>query len=203
MYAFGLLIFGIVDLAGSGTSVAAFQEQPSALHHRANDGVSAMEYTEAPVNSPDAPEARGREQDRHTHAVDAVGSRSMGFDQQAVTHHFILTGDGGRIELTANRPSDEGSKQRVRAHLAHIAARFSEGDFSIPRMIHGEDPPGVDTMTRLKLQIHYEVVSLQEGGSLRIFSASQEAISGLHAFLRYQIHEHHTGDSLRITNGMP
>lgn len=127
----------------------------------------------------------------------------MGFDQQAATHHFILTRDGGRIEITANDPSDGETRRRVMAHLKHIATRFGEGDFGAPRVIHGEDPPGVDVMTRLKLQIRYEVAGLPTGGVLRISSATQEAIEGLHAFLRYQIREHRTGDPLYVTNGKP
>jgi hypothetical protein len=73
---------------------------------------------------------------------------------------------------------------------------FKEGDFSAPMLIHGEAPPGVPTMKRLKADISYTFETIEFGARVRIVTANAEAVEAIHAFLRYQIKDHQTGDSL-------
>jgi hypothetical protein len=130
--------------------------------------------------------------------VDRRGDHVMGFEHEKTSHHFRLSRDGGAIEAEAQDPSDTESRDRIREHFAHIAAMFSEGNFRAPMLIHGEEPPGVPVMKRLKDRIRYEFEPTDRGGRVRIRASEPEAIAAIHEFLRYQIRDHRTGDPLAI-----
>ena len=49
-------------------------------------------------------------------------------------------------------------------HLRHIAQAFKSGEFNIPMFVHDQTPPGVETMKKLKDQIHYKY---EAGGEWR------------------------------------
>ena len=57
-------------------------------------------------------------------------------------------------------------------------------------------PPGVPAMKRLKDAITYEYVSTEKGARVVISTTNPDALSAIHDFLRFQIHEHQTGDKL-------
>jgi hypothetical protein len=140
---------------------------------------------------------------QHTHKqrVDGVnerGDHAMGFSHEKTTHHFLLTADGGSIEVTANDPNDTASQQQIKTHLSHMAKMFKEGDFSAPMFIHSETPPGVPAMKQFKAGISYTFEAIERGARVRIASSNTEAIEAIHSFLRYQIKDHQTGDSLEV-----
>ena len=137
-------------------------------------------------------------QDKRQEGVNERGDHAMGFSHEKVTHHFRLTVGGGVIEVVANDPKDATSLEQIRTHLAHIAKLFKEGDFSMPMFTHGEAPSGVAAMTRLKGDITYTFESLERGGRVRIETRNPDAIAAIHDFLRYQIKDHQTGDSLEV-----
>ena len=89
--------------------------------------------------------------------VDERGDKAMGFSHEKTSHHFRLLADGGAIEVTANDPADATSREQVRAHLAHIAKLFAEGNFAIPMLVHAQKPPGSELMQQLRGQIKYGV----------------------------------------------
>jgi hypothetical protein len=126
----------------------------------------------------------------------ARGEGAMGFDQEKAIHHFRLLPEGGAIEITANDPSDVASRDAIRQHVAKIATMFGRGDFNIPMLVHGQKPPGADTMMRLESTISYAAENLPNGGRVDITTANSEALNAVHDFLRFQIQEHKTGDSL-------
>jgi hypothetical protein len=125
----------------------------------------------------------------------ARGDEVMGFDQAKTTHHFKLLPDGGIIEVTANDPSDIADRDAIRRHLTKIMAMFEQGDFSMPMLVHGQPPPGTDTMKRLRDQLHYSAENLPGGGQVRITTSNPEARNAVYDFLRFQIQEHKTGDA--------
>ena len=135
-------------------------------------------------------------QNERVEGVNKRGDHAMGFSHEKTTHHFRLTSQGGAIEVTANDPNDAASQEQIRTHLSHIAKLFKDGDFSKPMFIHGEAPPGVPTMKRLKADIGYAFEAIERGARVRITTANPEAIGAIHEFLRYQIKDHQTGDSL-------
>lgn len=67
------------------------------------------------------PALQARPHASHGAAADERGDRVMGFDHTKTTHHFLLAPDGGTIEISVNDPTDGGSRDRIRSHLAHIA----------------------------------------------------------------------------------
>jgi hypothetical protein len=130
--------------------------------------------------------------------VNARGDQGMGFSHEKTAHHFHLLADGGAIEIQSNEPTDTASQDAIRRHLAMIAVRFSQGDFAIPMFIHATVPPGVETMKQLKSKITYEAESTERGAQLRITTHDAEALTAIHSFLRFQIQDHQTGDSLEV-----
>ncbi len=127
------------------------------------------------------------------------GKQAMGFDQDATTHHFAVAADGGSIAVDANDPADVATREQIRTHLQEIAIAFRRGDFGKPLMTHGEQPPGVPVLERLHDGIFYIYSDTPRGGIVRIETANAEAVAALHAFLTYQITEHHTGDQQATT----
>jgi len=73
---------------------------------------------------------------QHQADVEKHGNEAMGFPHDKTTHHFRLYSDGGAIEVTVNDSKDSQNMQAIRSHLAHIATMFSNGDFSIPMLVH-------------------------------------------------------------------
>lgn len=128
-------------------------------------------------------------------AMDMRSERGMGFSQTATTHHFFLKPDGGAIQVEAKDSADTASHDNIRMHLAHIAKAFSSGDFAIPMFVHDTVPPGVPVMNELKGKITYKFEETPSGGRVVITTADKEALAAIHAFLRFQIDEHRTGDS--------
>jgi hypothetical protein len=137
--------------------------------------------------------------DDHT-AMKKRGDQAMGFSQEKTTHHFRLFKDGGAIDVTANNPKDTASRNEIRQHLSHIAQMFADGNFNIPMLIHGTTPPGVPTMKELRNQIHYVSQETDSGARVRINTTNTQALEAVHAFLRFQITEHETGDRTEVTN---
>jgi hypothetical protein len=132
-------------------------------------------------------------------ALDERGDKVMGFGHTRTTHHFLLEKDGGVIQVEAKDPGDAASLGQIRTHLAQIADAFSRGDFSMPKEIHARVLPGVPQMTKLKGQISYRYEESVDGARVRISTAHPEALAAVHEFLRAQIEDHRTGDSLHTT----
>ena len=130
--------------------------------------------------------------------VDQRGDEGMGFSHTMTGHHFHLFPDGGSIEVESDSPDDSASKEAIRRHMQKIAGMFAQGDFSRPMFIHDTVPPGVEVMKRLKDQIAYTAENTAKGAQVRIVTGSPEALEAVHEFLRFQIKDHRTNDSLAI-----
>jgi hypothetical protein len=134
----------------------------------------------------------------HFKDVDNRGDTAMGFSHQMTSHHFLLFRDGGAIDVDADDPNDSASKEAIREHMINIAGMFSQGDFQLPMLIHATVPPGVDTMKRLKNEITYSAGITEKGAGVRIKTENKEALKAIHEFLRFQIIDHRTNDSLQV-----
>ena len=140
----------------------------------------------------------GHGHDAHAKGVNERGDRVMGFDHEKTTHHFLLYADGGAIEVSANSADAAESRDQIRKHLGHIARMFAGGNFKAPMLIHGQTPPGVEAMQRLKAEIKYEYEETERGARVRITSSDAEALAAVHDFLRFQIKDHKTGDTTEV-----
>jgi hypothetical protein len=126
------------------------------------------------------------------------GAAAMGFDQDKTAHHFYLYADGGAIEVSVKDPADSTNLTAIRAHLPHIVTMFRDGNFEAPTLVHGTVVPGTPEMKKIKDQITWRYEESPQGGRVNITTKSAEALKALHAFLRYQITDHKTGDSLEV-----
>lgn len=141
---------------------------------------------------------QAHQHDAQAEGVNQRGDQAMGFAHTKTTHHFRLKADGGEIEVTANDPADTASRDQIRTHLNHIARKFAAGDFAAPMFIHSQTPPGVPVMQEQKAGIKYRFEELETGGRVRITTKHAEAVQAIHEFLRFQIKDHQTGDSLEV-----
>jgi hypothetical protein len=139
-----------------------------------------------------------KEAAQHQADVEKHGDEAMGFPHDKTTHHFRLYSDGGAIEVTANNGKDSQSMQAIQSHLKHVATMFSNGEFSIPMFVHDQVPPGVRVMKEKRTEISYRFEELQAGGTVHIKTTDPDALKAIHDFLRFQIEDHHTGDTTEI-----
>jgi len=130
--------------------------------------------------------------------MNARGAQAMGFDQDRTTHHFLLYEDGGAIDVSVNDRADAANRDAIRAHLPHVAMLFRQGVFDLPHFIHGTNVPGTTSMSQRKDRIKYHFSQTPAGGRVDIVTADQDALTAIHAFLRFQITDHQTGDSLDV-----
>jgi hypothetical protein len=140
-------------------------------------------------------------QDAHHQGVNDRGDQMMGFSHDKAAHHFSLYTDGGAIEVKANDSADTATRDQIRMHFTHIVKMFADGNFNMPVLIHQQNPPGADVMTRLKDHISYKYEETPQGGRIRITTANTDALSAVHKFLLFQIKDHETGDSTAVTKG--
>jgi hypothetical protein len=136
-------------------------------------------------------------QDPHAQ-MNARGAQAMGFDQDRTAHHFYLYTNGGAIDVSVKDEADTANRDAIRSHLPHIAMMFGQGDLSAPMLVHGANVPGTADMARLKGDIAYAYHETPRGGRVDITTTDTSALRAIHEFLRYQIAEHKTGDSLDV-----
>jgi hypothetical protein len=157
--------------------------------------LAAQDMQSCPMHKEHAKEAS-----QHQADVEKHGDEAMGFPHDKTYHHFRLYSDGGAIEVTANDSNDSQNMEAIRSHLTHIARMFSNGEFSIPMLVHDQVPPGVPMMKEKRAQISYTFEESPAGGRVRIKTANRDALKAIHEFLRFQIADHHTGDTTDISS---
>jgi hypothetical protein len=67
-------------------------------------------------------------------------------------------------------------------------------------LIHSQNPPGAQTMKRLREAIQYKLENTERGARIRITTKDADAVAAVHKFLRFQIKDHQTGDSGEVTS---
>jgi hypothetical protein len=134
----------------------------------------------------------------HHAGVDRRGDEVMGFSHETTRHHFLLTREGGRIEVVTTDERDTAGRDRIRGHLREVADAFAKGDFSMPRAIHDRVLPGVAVMTERKGSLRYSFEEIERGGRVRIRTRDAQALAAVHEFLRSQIEDHRTGDATDV-----
>ncbi len=134
----------------------------------------------------------------HPTDVDRRGAHVMGFDQTTTVHHFLLYEDGGSIDVSVKDSSDKANLDAIQTHLSHIASMFAAGNFDAPMLVHDATVPGTSEMAKMKNRLTYRFVPTAKGGRVDITTMDPDALAAVHRFLRFQISEHHTGDSTTI-----
>jgi hypothetical protein len=133
------------------------------------------------------------------HHLDARGQQVMGFDQQKTTHHFFLYDDGGAIDVSVKDKTDKTNLDAIRSHLPHIAHLFGQGQFDAPMLVHDtKDVPGIAELAKLKERVTYTYSETPAGGRVDIVTTDKAALAAVHAFLKFQIADHETGDPATV-----
>jgi hypothetical protein len=162
-----------------------------------HSGHDSMNHADCPLmRSVETSKSQHDSHGTHDAALDERGERAMGFSQTATVHHFLLQSDGGVIQVEVKDASDTSNRDIIRQHLSHIARAFAAGDFDTPALVHARVPPGTDAMRRLKSEITYAYEETGAGARIRISTNNAEALAAVHAFLRFQIEDHRTGDPM-------
>ena len=180
----GLFATAVFCLAAT---VARGQAPPVAQNEKPKDSQADCPMHKAHAND-----------DSASSAMNDRGEKGMGFSQTTTTHHFLLTGDGGVIQVEAIDPTDITIRDMIRMHLTHIAKAFASGDFAIPMFVHDFTPPGVPVMKELKDKIRYKFEETPGGARMVIATADPDALAAVLQFLKFQIAEHKTGDSTAV-----
>ena len=137
---------------------------------------------------------QGSPQSDRQSEVTKRGDHAMGFPHETTVHHFRLFKNGGQIVVETNDPKDQAGRDQIRTHLSYITKMFAAGNFAAPMFIHDTHPPGVSTMRELRDHIRYQFLETDRGATVRITTTSAQATDAIHAFLLFQILDHHTGD---------
>lgn len=142
--------------------------------------------------------SHSHDQHKHHSEVNRRGDEAMGFSHKKTAHHFILKSDGGFIDVAANEAADKESSEQIRLHMKEIERLFAAGDFTKPMHTHGKMPPGASEMVKLKSEISYRYEETERGGRVVIETRNANALRAVHEFLRFQIEDHKTGNSLEV-----
>ncbi len=134
----------------------------------------------------------------HDAEMNRRGNLAMGFDQQKVHHHFLLTRTGGAITVSVNQVADDVTLNQIRDHLRTISQEFADGIFTSPTITHAETPPGVSILRERKARIKYGYEETPAGAQDIISTTDRTARRAVHDFLTNQIPEHSTGDPLTV-----
>ena len=130
----------------------------------------------------------------HQHAASV-----MGFDHDRTTHHFLLFPDGGAIDVGIADIADAKNRDAIRSHLSHIAMMFGSGDFTAPMLVHDSSSvPGTKIMSECKAAIRFQYVETPNGARVNIVTTDAESLAAVHAFLKFQIADHKTGDPITV-----
>jgi hypothetical protein len=118
----------------------------------------------------------GLTHEQHMAQMKAQGKKAMGFDQDTTVRHFRLTASGGSIAVDVKTIDDGDTRVQIRSHLREIASAFQQSDFTKPLMAHGEQPPGVPVLQRLKAELAYTYEDTDQGGVVRFVTTHAEAL---------------------------
>lgn len=122
-------------------------------------------------------------------AVAEAGSAIMPFDLDATTHIFEKTEDGG-LQQVISDDGDPTQIRLVREHLEEEAARFAEGDFHDPAMIHGEAMPGLHELTMNSDRLMVQYSALENGAQITYSSEDESLVQAIHAWFDAQLTDH-------------
>ncbi len=128
--------------------------------------------------------------DRQEQVAEA-GVEVMPFDLERTTHIFEKLDNGGLQQVI----SDDGDREQIeliRLHLAEEAARFSQGDFHDPEMIHGEDMAGLHELMLGAKALTIIYSDVDGGGQILYTAVDDNLVTALHAWFDQQVTDHGT-----------
>lgn len=131
------------------------------------------------------PTTTDRQQMIHQH-----GSSVMPFDLDQTLHHFQLLPDGGLQTVTANDPTNQTQIALIQQHLADLAQRFQQGDFSEPAALHGTDMPGLSDLAGAGSRLQVVYTALPNGAQIRFTTQDPDMLTALQRWFTAQLSDH-------------
>jgi len=118
------------------------------------------------------------------------GSSVMPFELNKTLHTFTKNESGGTQSVVVRDASDTADLSLIRMHLQMEVQNFSAGNFSDPTQLHGEDMPGVSTLSQnfRKMTVTYR--ELPNGAAIDFQSTNAETIAAIHAWFDAQLSDH-------------
>ena len=190
-----VVILAMMASSASIVSARAQQREGSGAKAARPPSTNESLMSDCPMH---AEHVKAQQAPEHAQGVDKRGDQAMGFSHVKTTHHFILSADGGVIQVTADSAADADSLKSIRQHLKHIAGAFTAGDFNIPGFVHGRTPPGVPEMKAAGDAITYTYREIDGGAQVVIATKQPKVLAAIHDFLRFQIEDHRTGDAVVV-----
>jgi hypothetical protein len=124
-------------------------------------------------------------------AVAERGRKVMPFSLEETTHVFAKTERGGVQQVVAKDPANTRQIGLIRGHLAGLAGKFGQGDFSGPARIHGGDMPGLAELSRARPgQVRYRYADLSDGAEIEYSSDDPALIGAIHRYFDAQLSDH-------------
>lgn len=123
--------------------------------------------------------------------VAKAGSQVMPFSLEKTLHVFTKKDFGGVQQVITKDPTNTNQIELIREHLVEIAANFKQRDFSGPIKVHGENMPGLKTLTKAKpdaLSIQY--IELEQGAKITYSSTDTTLIDAIHQWFDAQLNDH-------------
>ncbi len=115
----------------------------------------------------------------------------MPFDLEKTIHIFTKTNEGGIQQVIAKDKSDSKQIRLIRKHLLEISVEFSQGDFSQPAQIHGDDMPGLSALKSAQVgQITIEYKELPDGAQISYSSKLSPLVKAIHQWFDAQLSDH-------------
>jgi len=122
--------------------------------------------------------------------VAAKGASVMPFDLERTTHRFAKADTGGVQTVVADNPADTDQITLIREHLRLEADRFSRGDYTDPRRIHGDDMPGLAALRAGTARITVTYRDDPAGGVVTYTTTDAALVTALHAWFDAQVSDH-------------
>jgi hypothetical protein len=121
--------------------------------------------------------------------VAAAGAAVMPFDLDRSTHVFEKTSSGG-LQTVVSDDADPDQIALIRSHLADEAARFAEGDFHDPEMIHGPDMAGLHALATGHERISITYSEVDNGAEIRYRTEDPVLVEAIHRWFDAQVEDH-------------
>lgn len=154
-----------------------------ATHDDSDDHHADSEDAHADDKNADADVNRQQE-------VAEAGAMVMPFDLEKTTHVFEVTKDGGLQQVVAKNAEDAKQIELIRSHLSEESVRFASGDFSDPARIHGEEMPGVATLSAGADLVSIDYSELPDGAQIVYASDDADLVKAIHLWFEAQLTDH-------------
>ncbi|MCA9478048.1 MAG: aspartate carbamoyltransferase [Nanoarchaeota archaeon] len=118
------------------------------------------------------------------------GTIVMPFDLSSTTHVFQVIENGGLQQVTVKNSSDLQNIILIQEHLAEISEEFAKGNFSDPKMLHGDDMPGVSILEEKYEALSVSYTPLDNGAQILYSSSDPEVVQAIHDWFDAQLMDH-------------